>query len=238
MSWRWPDSLKASSGKSLVQTKALPVSKLCRHSLSAPPMNETPIQSTDPTKKKPLDTVVKLAIGVLISGFALIWGGMYLSRPDRSIPPFSVGSQSGETVMTHVPGGTTDQQIETLLRRFRKLGRKKEGLASMKKIQPTTPGDPGGRYSRIMLYVFDDAGWTEPEVLKRFLAGEPAVVRDIEKAVRGYYRLQGQDEEGGVGPVPKPGEYDSTARKLFKGRVTDPLPAADEPEKDTSLSPL
>jgi hypothetical protein len=202
-------------------------------------MNDVTTQAQSPSpKKKSLDTVVKLALGVLIGGFALIWGGMYLSRPDRSIPPFSVGSQSGEVVMTHVPGGTTDQQIETLLRRFRKLGRQKEGLASTKKIQPTTPGDPEGRYQRVMLYVFDNADWTEHEVLARFLAGDASTVRDIEKAVRGYYRLRDQQEEGGVGPVPKPGEYDSTSRVLFKGSVTDPLPVEAEPETDRSLSPL
>ncbi|HET9866814.1 MAG TPA: hypothetical protein VFQ06_05950 [Nitrospira sp.] len=37
--------------------------------------------------KKSLDTVVKLALMVFFGSFALIWGGMYLSRPDRSIPP-------------------------------------------------------------------------------------------------------------------------------------------------------
>ncbi len=201
-------------------------------------MDHVTTQAPPPPPKKPLDIVVKMALGVLIGGFALIWGGMYLSRPDRSIPPFSVGSQSGEVVMTHVPGGTTDEQIGILLRRFRKLGRQPDGLAAMKKIQPTTPGDPAGRYGRVMLYVFDNADWTEPEVLKRFLAGDPLVVADIEKAVRGYYRLRGEEEEGGVGPVPKAGEYDSTARVLFKGRVTDPLPVETEPEKDTSISPL
>jgi len=201
-------------------------------------MNDVTNQALPPSPKKPLDMVVKLALGVLIGGFCLIWGGMYLSRPDRTIPPFSVGSQSGEVVMTHVPGGTTDEQIGILLRRFRKLGRQKEGLASMKKIQPTTPGHPAGRYSRVMLYVFDNADWTDPEMLKRFLAGEASVVKDIEGAVRGYYRLQDQEEEAGVGPVPKPGEYDSTARLLFKGRVTDPLPIEAEPEPDRSLSPL
>lgn len=189
-------------------------------------------------KKKPLDTVVKLAVGVLVSGFALIWGGMYLSRPDRSIPPFSVGSQAGEVVMTHVPGGTTDQQIETLLRRFRKLGRQPEGLALLKKIQPTTPGDPGGRYQRVMLYVFDNADWTEPELLTRFLAGEDSVVKDIEHAVRGYYRLRGREEEGGIGPVPKAGEYVDSSRVVFKGQVTDPVTVEAEPEPYTSLSPL
>ncbi len=201
-------------------------------------MDHVTIQAPSPSPKKPLDIVVKMALGVLIGGFALIWGGMYLSRPDRTIPPFSVGSQSGEIIMTHVPGGTTDEQIATLLKRFRKLGRQPDGMAVLKKIQPTTPGDPSGRYSRVMLYVFDNADWTEPEVLKRFLAGEAAIIRDIEKAVRGYYRLRGEEEEGGVGPVPKAGEYDSTARVLFKGRVTDPLPVETEPEKDTSISPL
>ena len=201
-------------------------------------MNDTASQSPPSPKKKPLDMVVKLALGVLIGGFGLIWGGMYLSRPDRSIPPFSVGSQAGEIVMTHVPGGTTDQQIETLLRRFRKLGRQKDGLALTKKIQPTTPGDPDGRYSRVILYVFDNADWTEPEMLKRFTDGDASVVKDIQGAVRGYYRLRDQEEEGGVGPVPRPGEYDSTSRVLFKGRVTDPLPAETEPERNTSLSPL
>lgn len=201
-------------------------------------MNEVFSQTPIPAQKKPLDIVVKLALGVLISGFALIWGGMYLSRPDRSIPPFSVGSQSGEVVMTHVPGGTTDQQIETLLQRFRKLGRQPDGLALLKKIQPTTPGDPVGRYQRVMLYVFDNADWTEPEVLEKFLAGEPSVVKDIEHAVRGYYRLQGMKEEGGVGPVPKSGEYVDSSRVLFKGLVTDQIPLDAEPEPYTSLSPL
>lgn len=201
-------------------------------------MNEGSSQTQIPRKKKPLDIVVKLALGVLISGFALIWGGMYLSRPDRSIPPFSVGSQSGEVVMTHVPGWTTDQQIETLLQRFRKLGRQPDGLALLKKIQPTTPDDPGGRYHRVMLYVFDNADWTEPEMLARFLAGEASVVKDVEHAVRGYYRLQGMEEEGGVGSIPKPGEYVDSSRVLFKGLVTDPMPLEAEPEPYTSLSPL
>lgn len=201
-------------------------------------MDQPTSQSTGRPTKKPLDTVVKLAIGVLISSFGLIWGGMYLSRPDRSVPPFSVGAQVGEMVMTHVPGGTTDQQIEILLRRFRKLGRQSDGFATTKKIQPTTPGDPGGRYRRVMLYIFDDADWTDPELLRKFVAGDPSVVRDVEKAVRGYYRLQEQEEEAGVGPVPKSSDGFSDTRVLFKGRVTDPIPLEAEPERDTSLSPL
>ena len=41
--------------------------------------------------KKPLDTVVKLALGVLVMSFTLIWGGMYLTVPiERSLPIVSV----------------------------------------------------------------------------------------------------------------------------------------------------
>ena len=42
-------------------------------------------------EKKKLDTVVKMGLGVFIGAFALIWGGMFLTRPDRSIPPYSIG---------------------------------------------------------------------------------------------------------------------------------------------------
>ncbi len=134
--------------------------------------------------------------------FTLIWGGMYLSRPDRSIPPYSVGSQVGHIVATHVPRDTTDQGIETLVKRFRKVGRQTHHFATMK-IQPTTPGDPGGWYRQIVVYVFDDDGWAEPEMLNKYLAGDASVVKNYEKAMRGYYRLQDQEEEGGLGPMPK-----------------------------------
>jgi len=188
-------------------------------------------------QKKPLDTVVKLALMVFFGSFGLIWGGMYLSRPDRSIPPYSIGSQEGPIVAAHVPGGTTDQRIETLVRRFRKVGRETHNFASMK-IQPTTPGDPAGRYRMIVVYLFDNDGWTEPQVLAKYVAGDAAVVKDFEGAVRGYYRLSDQEEEGGVGPVPKAGDASEAGRVLFKGRVTDPLPVEEEPETDTSISPL
>ena len=56
--------------------------------------------------KKSLDTVVKLALMVFFGSFALIWGGMYLSRPDRSIPPYSIGSQEDTAVSVHVPAWT------------------------------------------------------------------------------------------------------------------------------------
>ena len=71
----------------------------------------------DPTTKKPLDIVVKFALWVFVGSFAMIWGGMYLSRPDRSIPPYTVGSQSGYFVATYVPRDTQNDQIEQLVLR-------------------------------------------------------------------------------------------------------------------------
>ncbi|MBM4123819.1 MAG: hypothetical protein FJ246_02500, partial [Nitrospira sp.] len=92
-------------------------------------------QPGEPQKKK-LDTLVKLALGVFFSSFALIWGGMFLSRPDRSIPPYSIGSQKGTTVAVHVPAWTSDTAIEVLIERFRKVGRETRDFGKMK-IQPT-----------------------------------------------------------------------------------------------------
>ena len=189
-------------------------------------------------KKKPLDIVVKMGLGVFVSSFALIWGGMYLSRPDRSIPPYSVGSQNGYLVATHVPFETTDQRLETLLQRFRKVGRQTHDFGVMK-VYPTTPGDPAGRYKRILIYVFDNDGWTTPEMMAKYVAGDPTVVKEFEGSVRGYYRLDDQEEEGGIGPVPKGDDASGATRVLFKGRVTDPLPAEVESEETgTSISPL
>jgi hypothetical protein len=199
-------------------------------------LNSSPTPLSRSKPKKPLDMVVKLALGVLICSFALIWGGMYLSRPDRSIPPYSIGSQVGHIVAAHVPSDTTDQGIETLLKRFRKVGRQTHHFARMK-IQPTTPGDPIGWYRKIVVYVFDDYGWAEPEMLNKYLAGDAEVVRKFEKAMRGYYRLQDQEEEGGLGPMPKTEEVSDATSILFKGRVTDPVPAELEYE-DISISPL
>jgi hypothetical protein len=187
--------------------------------------------------KKPLDIVVKLAIGVLIGSFTLIWGGMYLSRPDRSIPPYTVGSQLRHLVAAHVPRGTTDEEVERLLKRFRKVSHQTHDFGSMK-IYPTTPGDPGGRYARILIYVFDDAGWTDPEKLEKYVAGDAAVVREYERSVRGYYRLQDREELAGIGSLSKDGKMPDDGRILFKGRVTDPLPVEAEPETGISISPM
>ena len=190
----------------------------------------------DQKTKKPLDIVVKFALSVFVGSFALIWGGMYLSRPDRSIPPYTVGAQSGFLVVTDVPRGTTDKEVESLIRRFRKVGHQTHDFARMK-IYPTTPGDSSGPYKQIMIYIFDDHGWTDPEVLAKYLAGDAAVAKDYERAMRGYYRLLDQEEDGGLGPMPQSWQVSSETRVLFKGRVTDPLPVEAEPE-GIAISPL
>ncbi len=191
----------------------------------------------DPKAKKPLDIVVKFALSVFVGSFALIWGGMYLSRPDRSIPPYTVGSQASHFVATYVPRDTQDEQIERLVKRFRKVGHETRDFGPMK-IYPTTAGDPGGRYRQIIIYVFDDHLKTNPEVLAKYLAGEAAVIKDYVQSMRGYYRLQDQDEEGGTGPMAHDGTMSNDTRILFKGLVTDPLPVEDEPEPNRSISPL
>jgi hypothetical protein len=172
--------------------------------------------------KRPLDTVVKLALGVLFGSFALIWGGMFLSRPDRSIPPYSIGSQEGTAVAVHVPAWTSDTEIETLIARFRKVGRESRNFGLMK-IQPTTPGDPNGRYRRIVIYIFTHEDWTEPDVLRRYVAGsDQAVVEGFNKSLRGFYRLDGLEEEGRIGPLVRGGDTAATAaysRELFKGFI-------------------
>jgi hypothetical protein len=175
-----------------------------------------------PSKKK-LDTLVKLALGVLFGSFGLIFIGMFLSRPDRSIPPYSIGSQEGTVVAVHVPGWTSDAAIETLIERFRKVGRGPRDFGKMK-IQPTTPGDPQSRYRRITIYIFTHDSWAEPGILHQYVSGEDQALRDaFEKAVRGFYRLDESEEEGRIGPVLKGKDTAATAayaRVLFKGPVT------------------
>ncbi|MDH4186303.1 MAG: hypothetical protein OEV08_04845, partial [Nitrospira sp.] len=161
-------------------------------------MSATPLSGPKP--KKPLDTVVKLAIGVFVGSFVLIWGGMYLSRPDRSIPPYSIGSQEETSVAIHVPPWTSDVEIETLIERFRKVGRGMRNFGSMK-IHPTTPDDPD-RYRRLTIYIFSLDAWAEPEMLHKYLIGEDRDVREgFRKAMRGFYRLTESEEEGRIGPL-------------------------------------
>lgn len=185
--------------------------------------------------KKKLDTVVKLGLGVFVSAFALIWGGMFLTRPDRSIPPYSIGSQEGEAVAVHVPPWTSDSAIETLIERFRKVGRETHDFGRMK-IQPTTPADPAGRYRRIAIYIFTHDAWAEPEMLHRYLAGDPEIREAFEKAVRGFYRLDGMEEEGRIGPILRGPDSAATAayaRVLFKGSIagSEPDPGTGGPDR-------
>lgn len=181
-----------------------------------------PAAVSEPRVKRPLDTVVKMALGVLFGSFALIWGGMFLSRPDRSIPPYSIGSQERTLVAVHVPSWTSDTEIETLIERFRKVGNEHRNFGAMK-IHPTTPDDPHGRYQQIGIYIFTDEGWTEPDVLHKYVTGEDTKLRDgFEGSLRGFYRLDGQQEEGRMGPILRGKDSAATAaysRQLFKGPV-------------------
>lgn len=189
-----------------------------------------PLSSMAANKKR-LDTVVKLGLGVLIGAFALIWGGMFLTRPDRSIPPYSVGAQEGTAVAVHVPVYTSDTAIETLIYRFQKVAR--DGTFGSMKIQPTTPDDSKDRYRRMTIYVFTHDSWAEPELLHRYLearrsheAEDEALREAFEKAVRGYYRLDESEEEGRIGPIYQAlgtKETPATAaytRLLFMGPMT------------------
>ncbi len=198
-------------------------------------MDEQDFSSTAPSgsqAKKPLDTVVKLAISVLVGSFALIWGGMYLSRPDRSIPPYSIGSQEETSVAIHVPSWTSDGEIETLIERFRKVGHETRNFGPMK-VRPTTPDDPTERYRLLTIYIFSLDAWAEPAMLHQYLAAEDRDVRDgVRKALRGLYRLTESEEEGRIGPLldgPETAATQIYARQLFKGPLSLPSVRAVEP---------
>jgi hypothetical protein len=182
-------------------------------------MNDSPTQQQAAPKKKPLDTVVKLALMVFFGSFALIWGGMYLSRPDRSIPPYSIGSQEGSAVSVHVPAWTSDQEIQTLIERFRKVGRESRDFGPMK-IRPTTPDDPNERYRRISIYIFTLDAWADASMLHKYLTGEDKEVRDgFRRALRGFYQLTESEEEGRIGPLVDGPDSAATAaysRELFQ----------------------
>ena len=182
-------------------------------------------------EKKKLDTVVKMGLGVFIGAFVLIWGGMFLTRPDRSIPPYSIGSQEGAAVAVHVPVYTSDTELETLIYRFQKVAKDKD--FGRMKIHPTTPDDPTGHYRRITIYVFTHEAWAEPNMLHRYMAArhsnlpEDMSLREaFEKAVRGYYHLDESGEEGRIGPIDGINMKDRPAtaafsRVLFSGPIRE-----------------
>ena len=172
--------------------------------------------------KKPFDPIVRIGLTVLLGGFALIAGGMFLSRPDRTIPPFSIGGQEGAVVAVHVPSWTSDPEIETLIRRFRKIGVTNHDFRSLK-VRPTTPDDPTTLYREVVLYVFSDPRWTKPETLHRYLATrvpaeagnrldveKEAFRREFERAARGGFIYSQGNTKGWLGPIPqtaKPGKF-------------------------------
>jgi len=149
-----------------------------------------------------------MGLGTLLGGFCLIAFGMYLSRPDRSIPPYSVGAQEGALVALHVPSWTSDPEIESLIKRFGAVGRKTRDFASMK-IRPTTPNNTHGRYQTIQIIIFSNPSWAEPDTLHRYVAGssvkeiesEESVFRsEFEAAVRAGYRADNAGQAGWIGP--------------------------------------
>src|SRR5207247_1553977 len=81
------------------------------------------VSHAPPQSPKKLDTVVKLGLGVLVGSFILIGVGMFLSRPDRPIPPYSIASQAAPIVVAHVPAWTSDRGVPRLVRRSREVGR-------------------------------------------------------------------------------------------------------------------
>ena len=181
-------------------------------------------------KKKKLDPVVRFGLGVFITSFALIFGGMFLMRPDRSIPPYTIGAQEGSHVAVNVPSWTNDGEIETLIRRFRKVGRETRDFGPLK-IHPTTPGSPQGKYGVVTIYIFAEHKWTEPDVLHEYLAGSDSELRDdFRKEVRGTYRLDGDGEEGRIGPLVKKDSAATAAysRVLFKGPLAEDEQGAGE----------
>ena len=186
-----------------------------------------------PMPKKPFDPVVKIGLTVLLGGLTLIGGGMFLSRPDRTIPPFSIGGQEGTVVAVHVPAWTSDPEITTLIHRFRKVGRSDHDFRSMK-VRPTTPDDPATLYREVVLYVFSDPQWAQPETLHRYLATrapaetrngvdaeEEAFRQEFQRSARaGFIYTQGQTK-GWLGPIPDPSiaEHRQNIQILFDDLV-------------------
>ena len=160
------------------------------------------------SKKKGLDPIVKMGVGILFGGFCLIAFGMYLSRPDRSIPPYSVGAQEGPLVALHLPSWTSDPEIESLLQRFGDVGRNTRDFAQMK-IRPTTPKNPGGRYQTIQIIIFSNPSWTEPDTFQRYVGSETAESitpsdqdfrQQFEASVRAGYRANDSGQAAWIGP--------------------------------------
>jgi len=164
------------------------------------------VDSKDNPPKKPFDPVVKIGLTVLLGGFMLIAGGMFLSRPDRTIPPYSNGWQEDKVVAVHVPAWTSDPEIETLIRRFREVGLAQHDFRAMK-IRPTTPEDPKRLYQEVTIYIFSDHSWTHPDSLHRYLMKknseeEEKFLREFEQSARGGFIYIRGKSKGWLGPIP------------------------------------
>jgi hypothetical protein len=158
---------------------------------------------------RPLDPLVKTALAISIGLIVITVVGMILTAPDRSIPPYSVMAQNGESVTVNVPPRTTDLELEALLVRFQAAGHGDRTAFARLKITPTTPGDPAGRYQRLTIYIFDNPGLAEESSLKEYLSGaDPLARSSFERGVRGMYRLTAETEYGVVGN-----------KILFRGKV-------------------
>ena len=170
--------------------------------------------------RKPLDPLVKTALTICIGLIVITVVGMILTAPDRSIPPYSVIAQQGESVTVNVPTHTTDLEIEALLVRFQAAGHGDRAEFARLKITPTTPEDLTGRYRRLTIYIFDNPGLAEESSLTEYLAGSDRLVRSgFERGVRGLYRLTETTEIGALGFVPAGDISSAGARVLFQGRT-------------------
>jgi hypothetical protein len=158
---------------------------------------------------RPLDPLVKTALTLCIGLIVITVVGMILTAPDRSIPPYSVMAQNGENVTVNVPPRTTAPEIEALLVRFQAAGHgNRDGFTHLK-IKPTTPGDPAGRYQRVTIYVFDNAGLADEFSLNDYVRGaDPLAKSSFERGVRGIYRLTTGTEFAAMG-----------GKILFQGKV-------------------
>jgi hypothetical protein len=156
-----------------------------------------------------------MGLGILIGGFCLIALGMFVSRPDRTIPPYSIGAQEGSLVAVHLPSYTSDPEIESLINRFGAVGRTDRDFAAMK-IRPTTPDDPRGRYQTLQIIVFSDSAWAQPDTLLRYITSngkdrsDEAFRKDFEAAVRAGYRADAEGQAGWIGPWNRRGSKDRT----------------------------
>jgi len=175
-------------------------------------------------QKKPLDPLVKTALSLSLGLILITIIGMILTAPDRSIPPYSVMAQIGESVTVSVPPNTTDAQIEALLFRFQAATESDRNGFRRLKIKPTTPNDPGGHYQRVTIYVLDNPGLAEESVLRDYVAGDPAAKGAFKRSVRGIYRLTPGIEIGVLGYADE--DEDTISPSHPSSAKTEPFPAA------------